>query len=129
MALLRPGEQQKFSFGIDDKVRVEYRLVEGERSSEGLINKDRRQERRYLTKVTNHHERVMAITVLDNLPLPRDELIEVDLLKYTTAPSETDVEDRKGVLAWVADYQPGESQEIHFGYAVTYPEDQQVPGF
>ncbi len=129
MALLRPGEQQKFSFGIDDKVRVEYRLVEGERSSQGLINKDRRQERRYLTKVTNHHERIMAITVLDNLPLPRDELIEVKLLKDSTTPSEKDVEDRKGVLGWVADYQPGESREIRFGYAVTYPEDQQVPGF
>jgi uncharacterized protein (TIGR02231 family) len=129
LALLRPGEKQKLSFGIDDKVRVEYRLVEGERSRQGLINRDRRQERRYLTKVTNHLERAMAITVLDNLPVPRDESIEVALLKDTTPPSEWDLDERKGVLAWAAEQQPGATREIRFGYAVTYPEDQQVPGF
>ncbi len=127
--LLRPGETQKLSFGLDDKVRVEYRLIDGERSSEGLIKRDRRMERRYLTKVTNYHERPVAITVLDNLPVPRDELIEVDLLRETTQPTERDVEDRKGVLAWTWDYQPGETREIRFAYAVSYPETQNVPGF
>ena len=127
--LLRPGETQKLSFGIDDKVRVEHRLLEGERSRQGLIYKDRRQERRYLTEIVNHHARPIEITMIDRLPVPRDERIAVELLEDTTPPSETDVEDRKGVLAWTATYQPGEAREIRFGYAVTYPEDQAVPGF
>ncbi len=129
IGLLRPGEEHKFSFGVDDKVRVDYRLVDGERSREGLIAKDRRLERRYLTEVVNHHERPIEITVLDQLPVPRDERIEVELLKDSTPPSETDVEERKGVLAWSWIAAPGEERAIRFGYAVVYPEGESLPGF
>ncbi len=129
LGLLRPGETHKFSFGIDDKVRVTYRLVEGERSREGLINKERRQERLYRTEVINHHARPIEITVLDQLPIPRDERIKVELLKSSTKPTQTDVEERKGVLAWTETYEPGQERAVVFGYAVTYPEDESVPGF
>jgi uncharacterized protein (TIGR02231 family) len=129
LGLLRPGETHKFSFGIDDKVRVTYRLVEGERSREGLINRERRQERLYRTEVVNHHARPIEITVLDQMPVPRDERIEVELLKQSTKPTQKDVEERKGVLAWTESYAQGEERAIVFGYAVTYPEDESVPGF
>ena len=86
-------------------------------------------ERRFLTKVTNYHERPIAITVLDNLPVPRDERIDVALLRDTTEPTAKDVEDRKGVFAWTWDYQAGEAREIRFAYAGADPEQQQVPGF
>jgi uncharacterized protein (TIGR02231 family) len=129
LGLLRPGEKHKFSFGIDDKVRVTYRLVEGERSREGLINKDRRQERLFRTEVTNHHAMPIGITVLDQLPVPRDQRIEVERLKESSKPTQKDVEERKGVLAWSYDYAPGEKRAVVFGYAVTYPEGETVPGF
>ena len=129
VAMLRPGEDFKLSFGVYDKVRVEYRLETGERSREGIINRNRRMERRYLIKVSNHHKRAMEITVLDQLPVPQDEDIEVELLRASTKVSERDVDDRKGVLAWRNTYEPGEERIIKFGYAVTYPEDHMVPGF
>jgi uncharacterized protein (TIGR02231 family) len=129
LGLLRPGETHKFSFGIDDKVRVTHRLVEGERSRKGLINKDRRQERLFRTEVTNHHARPMAITVMDQLPVPRDERIEVELLERSSKPTRSDVDERKGVLAWTHDYAPGETRAVVFGYAVSYPEGETVPGF
>jgi hypothetical protein len=110
------------SFGVDDRVAVSYRLAKGERSREGLISKDRRIERRYLITVTNHHQRPISVTLVDQLPVPRDERIEVELLDDATPPSATDFEDRSGVLAWVRDYAPGESRTLRFGYAVSYPE-------
>ena len=127
--MLRPGEDFKLSFGVDDKVRVSYRLETGQRSREGIFNNNRRMERRYLIKVANHHKRAMEITVLDQLPVPQDEDIEVELLRTSTKVSERDVEDRKGVLAWRGTYKPGEERIIKFGYAVTYPVDHMVPGF
>ncbi len=127
--MLRPGEEVTLSFGVDDKVRVDYRLETGQRSSEGLITKHLRLERRYLIEVTNHHARAMEIAVLDQLPVPRDAAIEVALLRGSTQVSERDVENRKGVLAWRHSYQPGETRTIKFGYAVTYPDGQAVPGF
>ncbi len=129
MAMLRPGEEVTLSFGVDDKVRVDYRLETGQRSSEGLITKHLRLERRYLIAVTNHHARAMDIAVLDQLPVPRDAAIEVALLRGSTKASERDVDQRRGVLAWRHSYQPGETRTIKFGYAVTYPDSQAVPGF
>ncbi len=55
--------------------------------------------------------------------------IEAELLRGSTKVSERDVEKRKGVLAWRATYEPGETCTIKFGYAVTYPDGQAVPGF
>ncbi len=97
--MLRPGEEVTLSFGVDDKVQVDYRLETGQRSSEGLFNKHLRLERRYLIEVTNHHARAMEIAVLDQLPVPRDAAIEVALLRGSTQVSERDVAQRKGVLA------------------------------
>ena len=126
--MLRPGEEVTLSFGVDDKVRVDYRLETGKRSSECLFNKHLRLERRYLIEVTNHHARAMEIAVLDQLPVSRDAAIEVALLRGSTKVSERDVAQHKGVLAWRHAYEPGETRIIKFGYAVTYPDGQAVPG-
>jgi len=127
--LLRGGETFKLSFGADDRVRVKYRLAGGQRSSEGLITKDRRVERRYEIEVANLHRRAMRIEVQDQLPVSRDERIEVELLKATTEPSARDLDDKTGVLAWTYDYAPGETREITFGYAVEFPEKVSLYGF
>jgi uncharacterized protein (TIGR02231 family) len=125
--LTAPGAEVKLSFGADDKVEIEYRLVGDGESQEGLISTERRIEREYLTKIANRHARAIEITVIDQMPVSQDERIEVEMLSGTTKPTETDVEDRKGVLAWRHLYQPDEEREIRFGYAVTAPED--VPIF
>jgi uncharacterized protein (TIGR02231 family) len=126
--LLRPGEQVKLSFGQDNRVEVDYRLEQGERSEQGIINKDQRIERRYIAVITNHHMREIEITLLDQIPVPRDERIEVEAIKGTTPPSERDVRKRKGVLAWRNLYAPGEERTIRFGYSVTYPKDTIIHG-
>lgn len=129
LALARPGETFELAFGADDRVRVDYRLVKGERSEEGIINKDQRFERRYRIEVTNHHDRAIAVTILDQIPVPRDERIEVKLLRNMTNPKESDFEGRPGVVAWVSDYEPQEKKTINFGYEITFPEGKMVPGF
>jgi uncharacterized protein (TIGR02231 family) len=127
MALLRPQEERALGFGIDDKVHVDYWLEDGEQSTEGVFSSDRRIERRYRIEIDNYHSRPIEITVLDQLPVPQEERIEVEMLRDTTKPTATDWEDRKGVLAWTATYQPDEQKVVKFGYAVTYPEDMAVP--
>lgn len=129
LGLLRGGEDFKLSFGVDDRVRVTYRLAGGQRSSEGILTKDRRIERRYEIEVANLHKRAMRIEVQDQLPVARDERIEVELLKATTEPTAKDLDDKTGVLAWAYDYKPGEIREITFGYAVAFPETASVYGF
>lgn len=126
---LRPGETADLSFGVDERVRVDYRLAEGERSSGGILNREQRHQRHYRIEVANHHGQAMTITVFDQLPVPRDERIEVTLLDDSTRPTERDYRDRKGVLAWSERYEPGESRIVTFAYEVRFPEDAAVAGF
>jgi uncharacterized protein (TIGR02231 family) len=126
--LTPPGSELKLSFGADDKIKIDYRLVSDGESQEGLISTDRRIERRYRTEIANHHDRALEITVLDQIPVSQDERIEVDLLKSAPKPTQTDPDGRKGVLAWRFAYQPGEKRTIEFGYAVTAPEDVPIVG-
>jgi len=128
MDTLRPKEKEQFGFGVDDKVRVEYRLENGEQSTSGLFTDNQHVERRYRIEIANHHSKSMEITVLDALPVSQDERIEVEQLGDSTRPTKTDWEAHKGVLAWTYELKPAEERVINFGYALTYPEGTIVAG-
>ena len=128
MDTLRPKEKEQFGFGIDDKVRVEYRLENGEQSTTGIFTDNQHVERRYRIEIANHHSKPMEVTVLDALPVSQDERIEVEQLSDSTRPTETDWEAHKGVLAWTYDLKPAEEHVINFGYSLTYPEGTIVAG-
>ena len=123
-----PGSELKLSFGADDKVKIDYRLVSNGQSEQGLISTARRIERQYRIAVANHHDRPIEITVLDQIPVSQDERISVELLKAGLKPTESDFDGRKGVLAWKFLYKPGEERVIDFRYAVTAPADVPVVG-
>ena len=128
MDTLRPKEKEQFGFGIDDKVRVEYRLENGEQSTSGLFTDNQHVERRYRIEIANHHGKPMEVTVLDSLPVSQDERIEVAELSDSTRPTKTDWEAHKGVLAWTYELKPAEEKVINFGYSLTYPEGTIVAG-
>lgn len=129
--LIRPSETIDLGFGIDDRIKVDYQQTESARSDTGIsfINKRKRHERGYVVKVENLHGREIEIAVVDRLPVPRDEDIEVELLPASTEPTAQDLEDRKGVLEWRYAYTGGETKEISFGYAVSHPEDRVITDF
>lgn len=124
-----PGTDLRLGFGRDDAVEVERRLDTGFRSEEGIFESSRRVERHFVTRIRNGHDRPVEIELLDRLPVPQDERIEVELTSETTPPSEWDVGGRRGVLAWRDTFAPGEEREIRFGFAVIFPKDLEVDGF
>jgi len=126
---LRPGETIALAFGADDAIEVDYQQLKDERGKQGLIRREQRIERRYHIQLTNRHQRSLLVSVFDQIPVSRDEAIKVELLEEGTAPSEQNVEQRPGVLAWKATLKPQQKQTIDFGYAVSYPLDRKVPGF
>ena len=127
--MLRPGETRELSLGVDERIEVERRLAGGERGSSGLIRTEESESRLYRTEVTNHHGRPLEIAVLDRMPVSRHEDIAVELLDETSPPTERDVDERKGVLAWRHEYAPGETRVVSFGYVVSFPEGARLTDF
>jgi hypothetical protein len=48
------------------------------------------------------------------------------VLPATTAPTEKDVRNRRGVMAWSLEVAPGEAKEIRVAWRVRWPADKAV---
>ena len=129
MAETAAGAPLTFGFGIDPNITVSRRLEAGERSSSGIINRDRVYERSYLIEITNHHDRAIAVDVLEAIPVPRDAQITVTLANNTTQGFEHDAEGIEGLLAWRERLAPEETQLFRAAFRLSHPQDLEIIGF
>lgn len=119
--LLRPGAERLLAFGVDDAVTLSYDQLADQKGESGLISKDSTLERRYRITAESGHAKAVPLTLLDQLPVAQNQQIRVELLKESQAPSQTDVDDQKGVLAWELELKPGSKAQLDFGYRISYP--------
>lgn len=129
LPLLRPSEQTSLSFGADDRIRVAYdqrppRRVEGGNVISGRTTAITSES---LITVQSFHAQPIEVMVLDHAPVSTEETLTV-AINAEPAPTARDLDDRPGVLAWTATYQPREERRIRFGYTVTAPRDSTVYG-
>jgi len=118
-----PGAPLRLAFGIDDRLEVRHELDRDSLGREGLLRRQQRLQRGYRITLTNHHDREVRVTVLDRLPVPRDERIQVELTATTTPPTARDVDDRLGVLSWTRAMAAGGTETLQFGYTVSWPQE------
>lgn len=125
LPLLATGETHEIGFGADDLVRVKYEVTRHSKGESGLISSSRTDQRHYKITIRNLHERPIAYTVLDQIPVAAEESIKVEL-RGTTQPSERNVDDKRGVLAWSGKLGADEEKMIDFGYLVSWPAEKKV---
>ncbi len=126
MALTPRDETVRLGFGADDKVTVTRAIVRKIEGSTGIITSAKTDEREYKITVRSGHERAIRLVVEDQVPTSETEDIKVELLPVTTPPTERDVRDRRGVLAWSFEAAPGEAREIKLGWRIRWPADKIV---
>lgn len=118
-----PGGELASSFGVDDRISIEYELVRDDRATEGMLRKSSVLTRAHRISVSNGHSRPIALTVFDAMPVSRDERIEVSMTDAATAPDRRDVDDRPGVLAWDREVAAGQVLTLTVSYRLSFPED------
>jgi uncharacterized protein (TIGR02231 family) len=126
MALTPKDEIVRLGFGADDKVKVARATIRKIEGSAGIISSAKTDEREYKITVRSGHERPIRVTIEDQVPASEIEDIKVEMLPATTPPTERDVRDRRGVLAWTFEATPGEVKEIRLGWRVRWPADKTV---
>jgi uncharacterized protein (TIGR02231 family) len=109
-----PGEEIELALGVDDRIRVERTLV-GRRATKATLGSTRRREVEYRVLVTNHTPAPARVTVLDQLPVSRDENIVVRELHLHPAPHDR---TELGQLTWRFEVQPGGVAEVLLGLRV-----------
>ncbi len=131
MSLLRPGETLALSFGIDDRVKVDYQKTSQTQDNPTLyFVGDITVERAYETKIRNLHDKPMRITVFDQHPITADADIKTSLLEDKTTPGFTpDPEKRQGVIQWQTEYKPQEEKVFALAFRVKHPKDTRLGNF
>ncbi len=125
---LPPNATRMLPLGSDPRVEVRYDEDANTKGEDGFFNQQRRVVRGHVIEVTNRHDQSIDLRVLDQVPVPIDERIEVALLDTTTPPDARDADGKAGVLAWNVTLKPGETRTIRVGYKATYPADVTVGG-
>ena len=126
MALTPKDETLRLGFGADDKIKVTRTLTRKIEGSAGIISSAKTDEREFKITLRNGHDRPVKVVVEDQLPTSENAEIQVEMLPVTTAPTERDVRDRRGVLGWTFDAAPGEAKEIKLGWRLRWPGDKLV---
>lgn len=120
LPLLSPSEEHEVGFGADDLVKVRFAISEEKRGETGLISTSRTDVRNYRISIKNMHERALALSVFDQLPVAENQEIKVELTSKL-APTRQNVDDKRGVVAWDSKIEPDQEQVIDFGYRVSWP--------
>lgn len=126
IGLVAPGEATEFGFGVDDKVKVTRAPVKRTENEPSWFGQTKFETRDFKTTVKNLHDFAIHATVVDQIPFSENTAISIETLPQTTAPSEKQVADKRGVMAWSFDAQPGETKEIRLAYRVKWPADRDI---
>ncbi len=120
-----PGEEVELALGIDDRVRVERELVR-RTATKAALTSTRRREAEYRIKITNHTPRAARVTVLDQLPVSRDDQITVRETRTDPEPAER---TELGVLTWRLECAAGETREVYLGLRVEVGKGVELTGW
>jgi uncharacterized protein (TIGR02231 family) len=126
MRLVPKDETVRLGFGVDEKVKVARTVVRKSEGTAGIISSSKTDEREFKTTVRNGHDTPIAVTVEDQMPASEIADVQVELLPQTTPPTQRDVRDRRGVLAWTFTAAPGEQKEIKLAWRVRWPADKTI---
>jgi uncharacterized protein (TIGR02231 family) len=124
-----PGQEFWTSLGVDEAIKVEYKRLNRFEKDKGLLGKKRNVAFDYLITITNNRKTEEEIVVWDQLPIPGDGDIKVELVepkwKENTAALK---KNEQQYLEWFYGMKAGEKIKIPFKFTVEYPEGKTVSG-
>ncbi len=126
MPLTAKEQPVRLGFGADDKIKVERTIAGRSEGSAGLITTSKIDQRDFKIAVRNGHDAAVRFAIEDQLPVSEIDDVKVELLPGSTAPTERDVRNRRGVVAWSFELGAGEARDIKFGWRVRWPSDKSV---
>lgn len=126
LELTPPGAQARLGFGADDRIKVERAPVRRKENEPSWFGSTKQEVREFKTVVKNLHDFPITAMVVDRVPISENAAISVELLPATTSPTTTNLDDRRGVMAWTFDLAPGAAKDVRLAYRMRWPADREV---
>ncbi|ELR71415.1 TonB-dependent receptor [Fulvivirga imtechensis AK7] len=109
------------SLGRDKNIAITREKVK-DLSSKQFIGSNRKELVGFEIKVRNKKQQPINITIEDQVPIPTNKEITVDLIESGKA----DHNQVTGILRWKLELQSGDSKQMNLKYEVKYPKDQRL---
>lgn len=126
MPQLAAGAKHKLGVGIDDGITVRHNETERTAGESGTFSTSKTEINRFKITLENRHAVPVKVWVVDRVPVPGDEAIKVALKGAANKPSERDLDNLPGVIAWEIEVAAGKTGEIEFGYDLSWPADKRL---
>ncbi|EAQ03759.1 hypothetical protein OB2597_10966 [Pseudooceanicola batsensis HTCC2597] len=121
--LIAEGDDAEISFGPIEGLRLERVVRDRQQGDRGVITRSNEQDEEVEITLRNLTGRDWTVRLRDRVPYSEQEDLDITW-EARPAPTETDVEGRRGVLEWRFDMAPGEDTEIVLTHRLRWPEDQ-----
>ncbi len=111
------------SFGRDEQIQIK-RMELNDLSETNFLGNKRTETKTYEISVRNNKSTTAHIEILDQIPISKNENIEVKLIGKDGA----EYTEKYGKLLWRLDIPAGKTQKIKLEYSVKYPKGRLVAG-
>jgi len=123
--MVAAGATTALGFGKIDGLQVKRTTLRREDGSSGVLTTSNDRVVEYELSVENVSNRAWDIILYDRVPVSEQEELLVDW-SARPRPTETDVEGRRGVLAWEFALESGASKAIKLSYELQWPEGNEL---
>jgi len=121
------GEKFVIPLGLDHDVELA-RHSKSERSEVGFRGRRRRTEYAVTLEAVNHKDRDIELVIVDRVPRPTDERVQVKGIFFWGAEAVHDPEDPGGEVRFTFELEPGQTRSANIRYAVEHPSDVEAVG-
>lgn len=119
--VIAPGVETDLGFGAIETLRVEREMPKRADGETGVFTSSNRQTESAVITVENTGPEAWPVRIIDQVPYSEQDDLEVEMTA-APAPTETDVDGQRGILAWEFDLAAGAKQTIALEHALTWPE-------
>ena len=123
--LVAAGATTELGFGLIDGISVKRNTIRRETGESGVISTSNDRIEIYELNIENVSNRAWNVKVYDAVPYSEQEDLVIDWTARPR-PTETDVDGRRGVMAWAFDLESGGSKSIQLSYELEWPEGNEL---
>ena len=121
IGMVAAGATAELGFGKVDGLTVSRNILRREDGSSGVLTTSNDRVVEYAFNIENVTNRAWDVVVYDRVPISEQEELVVDW-SARPRPTQSNVEGRRGVLAWEFALESGDSKAIKLSYELQWPD-------
>ncbi|GGE43118.1 hypothetical protein GCM10011360_33080 [Primorskyibacter flagellatus] len=119
--LIANGDKEELSFGPIEGIRLTRVVKDRQEGDRGVITRSSQEDELVVMTLRNLTAKTWDVRLQDRVPYSEQDDLRI-AWEAAPAPTETDVDDKRGVLEWRFDMAPNTEQEVELSTSLNWPD-------